>query len=278
MKLTSIDLINKKKSGEKITMLTSYDFPTAQLADAAGIDVLLIGDSVGTNVLGYPDITCVTMNDMIHHIQAVARGTSHAWILADLPYGSCATPKDAVDNAARLVVAGANGVKIETNDSAAVEALSAIAKNAIPVCGHIGYLPQTHSKASAQGKELEQAKQLIAAAQTIEQAGACMIVLELIPVQLSNEISKLLTIPTIGIGAGPFCDGQVQVIHDITGMSPRVFRHVKAYGCARDNFSRAITEYGNDVREQKFPTPANAPLMDNDVYTSLQEWLKDRTA
>jgi 3-methyl-2-oxobutanoate hydroxymethyltransferase len=274
MKLTFDDLIHKKKSGEKITMITSYDFPTAQLADAVGIDVLLVGDSVGTNVLGYPDITCVTMNDMVHHIQAVARGTEHAVILADLPFGSCATPENAKLNALRLIAAGANGVKIEVEDNATIIALTAIAEADIPVCGHIGYLPQTHSKAAVIGKELEQAKKLIIAAQKLEKAGACMIVLELMPLQLAAEITRVLSIPTIGIGAGPYCDGQVQVVHDIVGMSPRVFKHAKAYGNARDIFSQAISAYGNDVKKQEFPTHNNAPNMDIDVYASLQMWIE----
>jgi 3-methyl-2-oxobutanoate hydroxymethyltransferase len=277
MKLSFSDLIHKKKSGEKITMLTSYDYPTAQLADAAGIDVLLVGDSVGTNVLGYPDITCVTMNDMIHHVQAVARGTEHAVILADLPFGSCATPENAKLNALRLIAAGANGVKIEVEDNATIIALTAIAEANIPVCGHIGYLPQTHSKAAVIGKELEQAKQLIIAAQKLEKAGACMIVLELIPLQLAAEITRLLSIPTIGIGAGPLCDGQVQVVNDIVGMSPRVFKHAKAYGDVRGIVTRAITGYATDVQLQNFPTDNNAPHMDNDVYAHLQEWISNIT-
>lgn len=274
MKLTFDDLILKKKSGEKITMITGYDFPTAQLADAAGIDVLLVGDSVGTNVLGYPDSTCVTMSDMVHHIQAVARGTQNACILADLPFGSCSTPEDAKLNASQLIAAGANGVKIEGDNAIAIDALRAIAEENIPVCGHIGYLPQTHAKAAVMGKDLEQAKQLVITAQKLEIAGACMIVLELIPLQLAAEITNVLSIPTIGIGAGPYCDGQVQVVHDIVGMSPRVFRHSKAYGNARNLFTQAISAYGNDVKNQEFPTHDNAPLMDTDVYASLKMWLE----
>jgi len=275
MKLSSLDPLNKKKNKQKITMLTGYDYPTAQLIDAAGIDVILVGDSVGTNVLGYTDVTQVTMSDMLHHVRAVARGTEHAFILADMPFGSFVNSQAAVDNAIHFAANGADGVKVEGED-AVIEQIRSIVQNNIPVCAHIGYTPQTRGiKATVQGKDLERARQLIQTALNLQKAGACMIVLELIPLQLAAEMTKLLTIPTIGIGAGPFCDGQVQVIYDIAGMSERVYKHAKVFGNVRIEFVKAISQYVKEVNDNVFPADANASSMDADVYRQLKNWIKD---
>jgi 3-methyl-2-oxobutanoate hydroxymethyltransferase len=274
MKITKRDLGNYKLSSRKITMVTSYDFPCASIADECGIDVVLVGDSVGTNVLGYTEASQVTMEDMLHHVRAVARGVMRAFILADLPAEAIASPDEALHNAQRLLENGADGVKIEGGVEVA-DRISRMAQQGVAVCAHIGYTPQKMGrKAIVQGKDLKQAQELIGSALALEKAGAFMIVLELITEELSGEISRLLKIPTIGIGAGPLCDGQVQVIHDISGLSPRVFKHAKAYGNVRQEFARAISHYAQEVREGVFPTDKNAFSLGPEVLKEIKDWIE----
>ncbi|MGB7566291.1 MAG: 3-methyl-2-oxobutanoate hydroxymethyltransferase, partial [Chitinivibrionales bacterium] len=186
MKITKRDLENYKSSSRKITMVTSYDSPCARIADECGIDVVLIGDSVGTNVLGYAEVSQVTMEDMLHHVRAVARGVMRAFILADLPAGAIASPDEALHNAKRLLDNGADGVKIEGGVEVA-DRISRMARQGIAVCAHIGYTPQKMGrKAIVQGKDLKQAQELIDGALALEKAGAFMIVLELITKELSG--------------------------------------------------------------------------------------------
>jgi 3-methyl-2-oxobutanoate hydroxymethyltransferase len=276
MKITKSDLENYKSSFRKIAMVTSYDTPCARIADECGIDVVLVGDSVGTTVLGYTEVSQVTMEDMVHHVRAVARGVRRAFILADLPAEAIASPDEALFNAKRLLENGADGVKIEGGAEVA-DRISRMAHQGIAVCAHIGYTPQKMgSKAVVQGKDLKQAQELIDSALALEKAGAFMIVLELITEELSGEISRLLKIPTIGIGAGPLCDGQVQVIHDISGLSPRVFKHAKAYGNVKQEYFNVISQYAQEVREGIFPSEKNAFLLEPTVLKEIQDWLKEK--
>ena len=211
-----------KTRGEKIAMLTAYDYPTARLLDEAGVDVLLIGDSVGMVVLGYPDTTLVTMDEMVHHTRAVARGATRALILADLPYRSYETPEQAVVNARRLIEAGAQAVKLE-GGTARVPQIRALVAAGIPAMAHIGMMPQNvriEGGYRIKGKTPEQADALIADAAAVQEAGAFGILLELVVPEVARRITGSVHIPTIGIGAGAACDGQVLVVHDLIGLFP----------------------------------------------------------
>lgn len=253
-------------------MVTSYDCPSARLADGCGVDILLVGDSVGTNVLGYPDVSQVSMDDMAHHVAAVARGRARAFVLGDMPFGSFREPPKAVANARRLVAAGADGVKMEGEGVSA--AVQAVVEAGIPVCAHIGYTPQTDGdRARVQGRDARRAAELITAADRLQKAGAFMIVLELVPEELAHRITDALEIPTIGIGAGRFCDGQVQVIHDILGITERTFRHAKAYANVAEVHRAAVMSYIQEVRGGLFPGEANAPHMDRTVLDQVNEQL-----
>ncbi|MFP4446393.1 MAG: 3-methyl-2-oxobutanoate hydroxymethyltransferase [Desulfosudaceae bacterium] len=264
----------QKEQGVKITMLTAYDYPTAKFQDQAGVDVILIGDSVGRNILGYESEIQVTMADMIHHVRAVARGTEQAYVLADMPYRSCDTRQNALDNARQLIEAGAHGVKIE-GEGEMVDQVEYVAGAGIDVCAHIGYTPQTDgAKASVQGKDFERARQLIEVARRLEAAGAKMIVFELIPEALARIITGLLTIPTIGIGAGGYCDGQVQVYCDILGLSDRIFRHAKAYDNLGDRYREAFAAYVAEVKSGVFPTSDNAAALPEEVAGQVEAFVR----
>lgn len=211
-----------KQRGEKIAVLTAYDYPTARLLDEAGIEVLLVGDSVGMVVLGYPDTTSVTMDEMLHHTRAVARAAKRAPVVSDLPIGAYDTPALAVENARRLVSAGAHGVKLEGGVSHVTQ-VEAIVGAGIPLMGHIGMLPQSvriEGGYKIKGKTPAEADALIADAVALEKAGAFAIVLELVRAEVAEEISRRIAIPTIGIGSGLHCDGQVLVTHDLIGLFP----------------------------------------------------------
>ncbi|MFP4040341.1 MAG: 3-methyl-2-oxobutanoate hydroxymethyltransferase [Desulfosudaceae bacterium] len=264
----------RKQQGAKITMLTAYDYPTAVFQDQAGVDVILIGDSVGRNMLGYDSEIQVTMADMLHHVGAVARGVKQAYVLADMPYQSCQTGSLALDNASRLIEAGAHGVKIEGEEEVA-EQVAIVASAGIEVCAHIGYTPQTDgAKASVQGRDFERARELIAIARRLEEAGAGMIVFELIPEELARSITGLLSIPTIGIGAGPYCDGQVQVYCDILGLSQRIFRHAKAYDNLGDRYREAFAAYVDEVKAGVFPTTDNASALPEEVARQVDDFVR----
>jgi 3-methyl-2-oxobutanoate hydroxymethyltransferase len=266
-------LQNNKRAMKKTTMITAYDFPTASCADECGIDIVLVGDSVGTNVLGYDDVFQVTMDDMIHHVRAVARGIRQAFILADMPYQSFQTCEAAYTNARRLIDNNANGVKIEGELEVASK-VAFLVKNNISVCAHIGYTPQTKGKKpTVQGKDTLRAQELIKSALALEGAGACMIVLELITGQLAGEITRLLHIPTIGIGSGPLCDGQVLVMHDMIGMSARTFKHVKTFGNAREELKKSLQQYAEEVRDGTFPAESNTSSMPSPVFDEVKEWI-----
>jgi len=219
--LEKIERIRAMKSAhQKIAVLTAYDYPTARLLDESGIDVILVGDSLGMVVLGFPDTTSVTMEHMVHHCAAVARGVKNALVVADLPIGAYSTPEAALANSRRLVQAGASAVKLE---GARCAEISAIVQAGIPLMAHLGMLPQSVREEGGyriKGKTPAEASVLLDQARVVEQAGAFAVVLELVKPDLAARISEALNIPTIGIGSGPACDGQVLVVHDLIGLFP----------------------------------------------------------
>jgi 3-methyl-2-oxobutanoate hydroxymethyltransferase len=272
MKMSIESISAKKRANDKITMLTSYDFPTARIEDLCGIDIQLVGDSLGTNVLGYSGVEEVTVADMLHHVKAVGRGAKRSFILSDMPYRSFETPEIALRNAQLFCSAGADGVKME--GEAIVPMIKRVAAEGIAVCGHIGYTPQTDGdRATVQGKSFTRAIELIQAAREIEAAGAALIVLELIPEELAGIITRALTIPTIGIGAGRLCDGQVQVIYDILGLSSRIYRHAKAYDNLSARYSAIISSYIADITQGLFPSDKNSIALPDDVRTQISAWI-----
>jgi 3-methyl-2-oxobutanoate hydroxymethyltransferase len=267
----------KKQARQKITMLTGYDYPTACMEDQAGIDIILVGDSVGTNVLGYSSEREVTIEDMVHHLKAVRRGVAQAYLLVDLPYQSYETPQQAFVNARTLLDHGADAVKLEGGIEQ-VETIRRLTAQGINVCGHIGFTPQTlHQpgrKARVQGRSSSQAIALLESAIALEQAGAQLLVLELIPEPLGKAITECLRIPTIGIGAGRFCDGQVLIIHDLLGLTPFHLRFVKRYQQYRELTLQAIGQYKHDVEQEVFPTGETAFEMDEDERLKVEEWIQ----
>lgn len=273
MKLTIRSFSRYKKKGMKITMLTCYDYPTAKCLDACGIDVQLVGDSVGVNLLGYSSIAQVTMADMIHHCKAVSRGARRSFVLCDMPFGSYRTRKLALRNAVRLMDSGADGVKIESERDA-IDKIEYVAARDIPVCAHIGYTPQTPGlEPHVQGKDIKRALELLQNAQNCQRAGASMIVLELIPEKLARIITEMLSIPTIGIGAGRFCDGQVQVILDLLGITAKTFRHAKQYAECSSVITDAVSSYIREVQEGFFPQEIHASCIPDHVLSALIGWL-----
>jgi 3-methyl-2-oxobutanoate hydroxymethyltransferase len=227
-----------KAAGRKIAALTAYDYPVARLLDESGIDIILVGDSLGMVVLGFPDTTHVTMEHMAHHTAAVCRGVERALVVADLPFGSCATPEQAVTNSRRLIEAGAGAVKIE---GALPEQIRAIVASGIPLMSHLGMLPQRVREEGGyhiKGKSGAEAGALIEQAHAVETAGAFAVVLELVQPEVASRISETLTIPTIGIGSGPGCDGQILVIHDLIGLFPWF----------RPRFAKPEADVGKEIR------------------------------
>jgi 3-methyl-2-oxobutanoate hydroxymethyltransferase len=252
------DFLKKKKEGKKITLLTAYDYPFAQIVDEAGIDVILVGDSLGMVVQGLDTTLPVTMDEMIYHTKMVKRAVKNAMIIGDMPFMSYqVSVSEAVKNAGRfLKEAGASAVKLE-GGSEVTEHIRACTQSDIPVMAHIGLTPQSIHRMGGyrvQGKTEEAAKRLMEEAHTIENAGAFSLLLEAIPMQLAKKITEKLSIPTIGIGAGPFCDGQVLVLHDILGLFERfVPKFVKPYADLKNNALSAIRKYKEEVEKGEFP-------------------------
>lgn len=240
----------KKRKGEKAAMLTCYDYPTAVLMEQAGIDSLLVGDSVGTNILGYDNELQVTMDDMIHHLRAVKRGLKDAYLIGDMPYASYDRVDKALANARRFVENGADAVKLEGFYDDVVAALT---EQGIDVIAHIGLNPQASAETRAFGKKFEEAVMLIEGARRLKAAGAAMIVLEKIPERITAIITDGLGIPTIGIGSGKFCDLQVLVVNDIIGFAPKPFKHIKVYDDVRSRLLRAVAAYKEEVASGAFP-------------------------
>jgi 3-methyl-2-oxobutanoate hydroxymethyltransferase len=239
-----------KTRGDKIVVLTAYDAPTARAEVEAGVDIIMVGDSVGTNVLGYASEREVTLADMVHHIAAVRRGAPDAYIIGDLPYATYETPEQAQESAARLAAAGADCVKFEGARSDIVRALKASGHD---VCCHIGLESQHQSGKRRQGKTAAAARKLLSDALALDEAGQDFLVLELIPRELSARITQRLRAPTIGIGAGAQCDGQVLVVHDLAALGTRDFKHNRRYGEIGAALRAAVAAYARDVRERRFP-------------------------
>ena len=265
-------LHTKKREKQPITVLTCYDYPTACLQDEAGIDIVFVGDSVGTNILGYSSEVEVTMNDMRHHLKAVRRGVTDAYLLVDMPYAADYDVKQAVTNANIFLANGADGVKLEGGIEK-VPVVTALTEARIEICAHIGHNPQIHgTKAATHGKTFAKAKQLIETAAALADAGAKLIVLEKITEEVSQIITDTLNIPTIGIGAGRFCDGQVLVINDILGIGPP-FKHAKRYQNYNHLTFEAICRYREEVENGTFPTDANVSHIPSDKLVRVQKWL-----
>jgi 3-methyl-2-oxobutanoate hydroxymethyltransferase len=271
---TVSDISKMYADGQRIPMLTAYDFPTARLLDEAGIPLLLVGDSVGTVLLGYDSEIRVTMADMLHHTAAVVRGTTRALVVGDMPFLSYATPEEAVENGGRfLQEAGAQAVKVEGGVRSA-RIIEDLARAGMPVMGHIGWTPQARhalgGKVRVQGKTTDRARSLLSDALAVQEAGAFAIVLELVPEQLASAITERLRIPTIGIGAGSGCSGQVQVLTDLLGIADWQPRHARPFANLREVIIGAARSYANEVRDGTFPGAEQSVRMDD---TTLDEVL-----
>ncbi len=276
MKTTTATFKLAKENREKLTMLTAYDYSTAKLIDESGIDSILVGDSLGNVILGYENTLSVTMEDMIHHTRAVARGVKNALVVGDMPFMSYQTSVyDAVVNAGRLIKEGkADAIKLEGGVKFK-EHIRAIVDASIPVMGHIGMTPQsvnTFGGFKVQGKNIEDAKKVIADAKAVEEAGAFAVVLECVPSALAEYISDMLTIPTIGIGAGVGCDGQVLVYQDMLGLySDFTPKFVKKFGTIGESMKQCFTSYIDEVKNGKFPSAEHTYKIDDEVMNAVKE-------
>ncbi|MEW5991163.1 MAG: 3-methyl-2-oxobutanoate hydroxymethyltransferase [Chloroflexota bacterium] len=265
-RLTVADIGRMHADGERLPMLTAYDHPTARILDEAGIPMLLVGDSLGQVLLGYDSTVRVTMAEMLHHTAAVVRGSKRALVIGDMPFLSYSTPDEAVENAGRFLrEAGATAVKIEGGVRSA-RIVEALARAGIPVMGHIGWTPQSAhgmgGKVRVQGKSRETARALLSDAVAIQEAGAFAIVLELVPEQLAAVITSRLRVPTIGIGAGAGCSGQVQVVTDLLGLGTFTPRHARKYADLEGSIRAAASAWAADVANGTFPGPAETVRMD----------------
>lgn len=276
MKRTVTSLLQMKQKGEKISMLTCYDYSTAKLMDAADIDMLLVGDSLGNTMLGYPDTLSVTVEDMIHHGAAVVRGVKNCHVVIDMPFMSYQpSVYDAVVNAGRLIKeTGGNSVKLE-GGAAVKEHIRAIVDAGIPVVAHIGMTPQSVNAFGGfkvQGKSEETAAKIIQDAYDVQEAGAFAVVLECVPAKLAALISEKLTIPTIGIGAGEGCDGQVLVFQDMLGMfSDYVPKFVKHFADCGQIMMQAFRDYSNEVKAGTFPEEKHCFKIDDEIIEKLKD-------
>ena len=268
-----------KREGRPITMLTAYDYPMAKLVDAAGIDGILVGDSLGNVVLGYGSTIPVTMDDMVHHIKAVARGVSRAMVVGDLPFLSYhLSREESLRNAGRIIQeGGAQAVKLEGGREIA-ETVQAMVAAGIPVMGHLGLTPQSVHQLGGykvQGKDEAAAKKLVADAKALEEAGVFALVLECVPAPLAKMITEMLTVPTIGIGAGPHCSGQILVTHDLLGLyggsGPKF---VKRYANLHEEIARALAAYREEVHSKAFPGPEHSFSMPEEVLAGVREQIK----
>lgn len=275
MRVTIGQIKEMKQKGEKIAMLTAYDYSTAKIVDEAGIPLVLVGDSLGVVMLGYESTIPVTMEEMLHHTKAVVRGTKHALIVGDMPFMTYhVSVEDAMRNAGRFIQeTGCQAVKMEGGVNVA-EKVRRVVQCGIPVMGHIGLTPQSVNQLSGfkiQGKTPEAAKRLLQDALALEEAGAFAVVIETVPAQLSALITQRLSIPTIGIGAGAGCDGQVQVINDMLGsFSDFVPKHAKQYAKLTEVIGKAVADYAQEVKTGTFPTEKQSFSMDEKILEELQ--------
>ena len=274
-KITPVDIQAMKAAGKKITMLTAYDYPTALLEDRAGIDIILVGDSVAMTVLGYENTLPVTMDEMIHHTKAVTRGAKYAHVVGDMPFMSYNTSeRDAILNAGRFMKEGsADSVKLEGGASVK-DIVRAIVKAGIPVMGHLGLTPQTISMLGGfkvQGKDAKAAQKIIDDALMLEDAGAFSVILEAIPAPIAKRITERLTVPTIGIGAGVHCDGQVLVVHDMLGLFDRFTpKFAKKYINLTELILKAFESYREDVSRGEFPTDQHSFHIDEKELSKIE--------
>ena len=277
-KVTILDIQRAKSEGKKLTMLTAYDYPFAQLIDSVGIDIILVGDSLGMVVMGLDGTVQVTMEDMIHHIRAVMRGCVNSFVVGDMPFMSYNTSiTEAIKNAGRLIKeGGCEAVKLEGGINFA-PTIEAIVKAGIPVQGHIGLTPQTSSALGGfkvQGRDILGAKQLLSDAKAIESSGAFSIIIEAVPAPVGEIIAKNVSIPVIGIGSGPYVDGQVLVTHDLLGLFDRfVPKFVKQYSQLRSIIVESLSEYKNEVLQGSFPGPDHSFSMPNDLVNEIKHSL-----
>lgn len=274
MKMNIRRLLAKKEQGEKIVMVTAYDHPGAVLAEQAGVDMILVGDSLGNNVLGYETTTPVTVEDILHHTRAVARGAKDTLVMADMPFGSYQiSVEQAVTNAIRFIKeGGAQAVKLEGGLEVS-PLITALTKAGIPVMAHIGLLPQTAGLWHGyriQGRDAASAQRLLETAQALEQAGAFSVLLECVASEAAGLISRQLQGPTIGIGSGPDCDGQVLVFHDLVGLNENHLpRFVKQYGLAAEVIRQAIGAYAAEVRQGVYPDADHSFPMEEEELQKL---------
>ncbi len=275
MRVTIIDIKEMKQRKEKIPMLTAYDYVTAKIVDEAGVPLILVGDTLGMVMLGYESTIPVTMEEMLHHTKAVVRGAKKALIIGDMPFMTYhISVSDTLHNAARFIQeGGAQAVKLEGGEVVA-EKVRRLVDCGIPVMGHIGLTPQSKHQLGGfkvQGKVVEEAKKLLNDASILKEAGAFAVVLECTPAPLSKLITQKLAIPTIGIGAGPDCDGQVQVISDLLGLyTDFVPKHAKQYARLAGEIQVAVSSYIAEVKSQSFPTIENSYTMDESLIKQLE--------
>ncbi|RYG47778.1 3-methyl-2-oxobutanoate hydroxymethyltransferase [bacterium] len=256
-KITAPMLRRMRAKDQRIVCVTAYDAAFGAMVDAAGVDVVLVGDSVGNTTLGYPDTIPVTLAEMVHHTRAVRAGVKRALLVADMPFGSYnSSVAQAVDSAAALAKVGADAVKLE---GVYPEAIAAIQRMGVPVMGHLGYTPQAKNRfggAKVQGRGAE-GEIVMADAVAVDEAGVFAMVLELIPGDLARQVTERVGAPTIGIGAGIHCSGEIQVLHDLLGLEESTFRHAKRYLEGTELIVNALRSYASDVREKTFPGPEN---------------------
>lgn len=274
MKKNLTYLKSKKNEGRKITVLTSYDYPTTVLLEKAEIDMIILGDSVGTNMLGYRDETEVTMEDMIHHTKAVCRAKKDIYLVVDLPYKTHETPADAVENAKKLVEVGADAVKFE---GIKIDILTALKEQGIEVMCHIGLNPQYDQEKMkegivSKGKVLQEAIDLLNGAKALERNGMDLIILEKIPERIAKIITQNITVPTIGIGAGKYCDGQVLIINDLLGINDRQMKHAPKYVRLSETIVETVRRYRDEVERGIFPGKEHVNIIKNDEYLKIADW------
>ncbi|GAX89764.1 3-methyl-2-oxobutanoate hydroxymethyltransferase [Effusibacillus lacus] len=280
-KVTTVKLADMKANKQRISMVTAYDFPTAKVAEAAGVDLILVGDSLGMVVLGHETTLPVTVEDMIHHTKAVKRGAKHTLVVTDMPFLSAnVSIADTVRNAGRMIQeAGADAVKLEGGREM-LEEIRALIRANIPVMGHLGLTPQAVNKLGGfklQGRDLDGAKRIYEDALRLQEAGCFAIVLELVPMPLATLITEQLDIPTIGIGAGAGCDGQVLVMHDLLGITNDYMpRFVKKYANMYESMVDAVRSYTQDVRDGSFPGPSHEFGMKEEILAALKKELENR--
>lgn len=277
-KITTATIRKMKKQNERVAALTAYDYPTACLVDEVGMDIILVGDSVSNVVLGYEDTLAVTVEEMLHHTRAVARGTKRALVVGDMPFMSYqADVEDAVRNAGRFLKEGnSEAVKVE-GGRGMVDKVEAILDAGIPVMGHLGLTPQWIHRFGGykvQGKTSETARRIMEDAKELEEAGVFSIVLESIPRELAKMVTEEVKVPTIGCGAGPHCDGQVLVLHDMLGLSEISPKFVKQYGDLDSSIEKALENYLNEVKSGKFPTSKYSYKMEDEELEKLSNSLE----